>query len=109
MSFADELMNRLASRREKPVEKVAQKVNWPIEHDSTLSEPKKTLRFVVISDTHNRHDMLKLPEGDVLIHCGDMSDDGALSEITVFNEWLGTTPYKHRIVINGNHEVVGFC
>ena len=38
--------------------------------DATI--PKKgpgAVRFVCISDTHNRHENLSVPSGDVLIHC----------------------------------------
>lgn len=35
------------------------------------------MRIVQISDTHSRHDPLTgIPEGDVLVHCGDFSDNG---------------------------------
>ena len=30
------------------------------------------LRFVCISDTHEAHEQLHIPPGDVLIHCGDI-------------------------------------
>ena len=33
-------------------------------------EERKFIRFVCISDTHSKHDYLKLPKGDVLIHAG---------------------------------------
>jgi hypothetical protein len=36
-------------------------------------------RLVLISDTHNQHnDMPPIPEGDILIHAGDMTGLGAL-------------------------------
>ncbi|KAG2373286.1 hypothetical protein C9374_012275 [Naegleria lovaniensis] len=107
----DELARKLSSRREAQVQKFPKKVEWEIIHPKHNNDPqveknteKRVVKFVVISDTHNKHDMLNLPEGDVLIHCGDMSDDGRVEEIQKFNEWLGKTPYKHRIVICGNHE-----
>lgn len=64
----------------------------------------KTLRIVMISDTHNRHHTMKIPDGDILIHAGDFSMQGHLPEVSRFNEWLGTLPHKHKIVIAGNHE-----
>lgn len=98
-SVSDELLVKISSRKEQQVQKSPKKVEWEIpEHNQWC---KKIVTFVVISDTHNKHDMLNLPEGDVLIHCGDMSDDGKIEEIQTFNEWLGKTPYKHRIVICG--------
>jgi len=35
-------------------------------------------RIVAISDTHNQHDEIELPEGDILVHCGDFTNTGRL-------------------------------
>lgn len=37
-------------------------------------------RFVCISDTHNRN--VALPKGDVLIHAGDMTNNGSYAEVS---------------------------
>jgi predicted phosphohydrolase len=63
-------------------------------------------RIVTISDTHNRHHQLTIPDGDILIHAGDLTDMGELSDVRDFNEWLGTLPHPHKLVIAGNHD---FC
>ncbi|KAL9654693.1 hypothetical protein ABK040_006755 [Willaertia magna] len=70
---------------------------------------KSFLRFVVISDTHQLHDLLPnpLPQGDVLIHCGDFTNVGMPKEIESFMEYLFTNCdhlYKYIILIPGNHE-----
>lgn len=62
------------------------------------------MRIVLISDTHNKHDQIDLPDGDILIHAGDFTERGTLEEINTFNEYLGSLPYKHKLVIAGNHE-----
>lgn len=36
-------------------------------------------RFVCVSDTHNS--TVKLPKGDVLIHAGDLTNQGSYSEV----------------------------
>lgn len=36
-------------------------------------------RFVCVADTHNRP--VKLPKGDVLIHAGDLTNQGSYSEV----------------------------
>ena len=64
------------------------------------------MRLVLISDTHNDHSHMHIPEGDVLIHAGDMTENGSLAEIAAFNQWLGTLLHKHKLVIAGNHD---FC
>ena len=74
--------------------------------DLTLAEApgKRRLRLVAISDTHNKHDDLVLPPGDVLIHGGDCTWGGTLKEVEAFNAWLGTLPHEHKIVVAGNHD-----
>lgn len=62
------------------------------------------MKIVCISDTHNFHDRLEVPEGDMLIHAGDFTLAGSLSEVLDFNDWLGTLSHKHKIIIAGNHD-----
>ena len=61
-------------------------------------------RIVCISDTHNRHRELYMPKGDVLIHAGDITKKGTIPELRDFNDWLCTLPFKHKVVIGGNHD-----
>jgi Icc-related predicted phosphoesterase len=66
---------------------------------------KKTITF--ISDTHTKHKHVtgELPGGDILIHCGDISNRGYLNEIKNFLEWFdGIKGYEHKIFIAGNHD-----
>lgn len=74
---------------------------------SLVSNPKRegTLRIVCISDTHNRHRNVRVPAGDLLIHCGDFTQHGTHGEIRDFNDWLGSLPHRHKIVIAGNHDL----
>jgi Icc-related predicted phosphoesterase len=66
----------------------------------------KKLSLVIISDTHNKHKHLsKLPEADVIIHCGDMTSMGYDHEIANFMKWFSKLEqYKHKICIAGNHD-----
>ena len=63
-----------------------------------------TVRIVLISDTHNRHKMLEMPEGDILIHAGDFTNNGTEQEIGEFDGWLASLDYQHKIVVPGNHD-----
>ena len=65
------------------------------------------MRVVCISDTHSRIETseIEIPEGDIIIHAGDFSNTGALKQVRKFNDWLGSLPHKHKIVIAGNHEL----
>jgi predicted phosphohydrolase len=63
------------------------------------------MRLVVLADTHGFHRQLSIPDGDFLIHAGDFCLRGELSEVEDFNEFLGTLPHRHKLVIAGNHDV----
>ena len=58
-----------------------------------------------ISDTHNFHNDLELPDADILFHTGDFTLIGDHSEVYDFNEWLGTLKqFAYKVVIAGNHD-----
>lgn len=61
------------------------------------------MRIVAISDTH-WYDAPKPPDGDVLIHAGDLTGRGTFNQISRAGVWLSTLPHKHKIVIAGNHD-----
>jgi Icc-related predicted phosphoesterase len=65
------------------------------------------MRLVIISDTHGSL-INDLPDGDVLIHCGDFSSFGKLDETKKFFSWFSKQQHRHKIAIPGNHEV-GIC
>lgn len=63
------------------------------------------MKLIIISDTHNQHHDLKIPFGQVLIHCGDFTSLGKWDKVTKFLEWFDEQPHPHKILICGNHEV----
>jgi hypothetical protein len=46
-----------------------------------------------------------LPAGDILIHCGDMTNTGKASEINSFVQWFASHPHSHKVMIAGNHDI----
>lgn len=62
------------------------------------------MKIVVLSDTHGRHKKVLLPEGDLLIHAGDITVEGRNSQVTDFLKWFGRQPHRHKIFIAGNHD-----
>jgi len=64
------------------------------------------MRIVCISDTHQMHRNIEVPDGDVLIHAGDITGHGVERWVVDFNNWLGELPHKHKIVIAGNHDFI---
>lgn len=70
-----------------------------------------SVRLVLMSDTHTRHDLATCPPGDVLLYAGDIVFSGRrLSNAAVahhyrqFNSWLEQVPCAHKVVIAGNHD-----
>lgn len=61
-------------------------------------------KIVCISDTHSMQDRITLPDGDILVHCGDFSKRGRLEEVGAFLSWVDDLPHKHKIFISGNHD-----
>lgn len=62
------------------------------------------MKIVTISDTHGKHKKIEIPEGDVLIHAGDVSGRGHIKEVASFIGWYGNLPHKYKILIAGNHD-----
>lgn len=63
-----------------------------------------TKRIVCISDTHEQHDRISVPDGDLLLFAGDMSFMGDEAAVHRFNDWLAGLPHPHKVVIAGNHD-----
>lgn len=55
-----------------------------------------------ISDLHGQ--LPKLPGGDLLIVCGDLTYSGKKGEMIMFGRWLDSLPYEEIVVIAGNHD-----
>lgn len=64
------------------------------------------MRVVHISDPHGKHAELNLPAGDVLVCSGDVSHYGIDVEMHAFLNWLRKQPYKHKILVAGNHDEI---
>jgi len=62
------------------------------------------IRIVAVSDTHGYHRDIEIPDGDVLIHAGDITMDGEVDVILDFVRWLVELPHQHKIVVPGNHD-----
>ena len=62
------------------------------------------MRVVCLSDTHDLHGKLTVPDGDLLLHAGDSTGKGTLAQIEAFDWWLASQPHRHKVVIAGNHD-----
>jgi predicted phosphodiesterase len=60
-----------------------------------------------MSDTHDLHHKINvkdLPNADIFIHCGDFTKASSIGELARFRQFLTILPYKHKIVVAGNHD-----
>ena len=60
------------------------------------------MRIVVTSDTHNNYP--EIPEGDIFIHCGDLTARGTTEECLRALGWISRLPHRHKFVVPGNHD-----
>jgi predicted phosphodiesterase len=65
-----------------------------------MSKLRKT-RIVCISDTHNQTP--RLPRGDVLIHAGDLTNQGSYSELKKTVQWIEKQDFEAKILIAGTY------
>src|SRR5579859_2114313 len=65
------------------------------------------MKIVCLSDSHDEKPKLP-PDGDLLIHAGDLTMHGSVREVRLAIQWLGDiakNKYKHGVVmIPGNHD-----
>ena len=67
-----------------------------------------TVSITAISDTHSMHSRLKFDttaDADILIHAGDITNRGTREELEEAIDWLASLPFKHKILIAGNHDI----
>ncbi|KAL2866704.1 Metallo-dependent phosphatase-like protein [Aspergillus lucknowensis] len=69
---------------------------------------RQKTRFVCVSDTHGYTPSeagFRLPAGDVLIHAGDLTNQGSKSELRKTMGWIAAADYEVKIVVCGNHDI----
>ncbi|KAL8673518.1 MAG: hypothetical protein Q9168_002076 [Polycauliona sp. 1 TL-2023] len=69
-----------------------------------VAKPRNPIRVVCISDTHDLQP--ELPDGDVLLHAGDLTTQGSFDQIQAQLDWLNKQAHRHKIVIAGNHDLL---
>jgi predicted phosphodiesterase len=62
------------------------------------------MRIVLLSDTHDKHARIAVPDGDVLVHAGDATGKGSVEQLERFAAFFVALPHAHKIVIAGNHD-----
>ena len=62
------------------------------------------MRIVATSDTHFPFSADRFPEGDVLIHAGDLMYTGLPQEFNPLLDSFANLSYKHKYYVPGNHD-----
>ena len=71
-----------------------------LEYDITDPPPKPSpqwTRFICISDTHSR--TFAVPDGDVLLHSGDLTAFGTAEDLLITMEWLRRLPHPKKMFV----------
>lgn len=78
-----------------------------IDDNGDFQEKKpESIRVVMISDTHDSHNLITdIPDGDILIHAGDFTQNGSPRDVYQFSKWFASQPHKHKVVVAGNHDI----
>ncbi|KAJ5315731.1 hypothetical protein N7476_006038 [Penicillium atrosanguineum] len=69
---------------------------------------RRKTRFVCVSDTHGYTPSeagFKLPAGDVLIHAGDLTNKGTMSELRRTMDWISKADFEIKLIVAGNHDI----
>ncbi|RMD39364.1 hypothetical protein DV735_g5756, partial [Chaetothyriales sp. CBS 134920] len=69
---------------------------------SPPAEASNPITVVCISDTHQSQPTV--PDGDLLLHAGDLSNYGSFEELQAQLDWLASLPHRHKVLIAGNHD-----
>ncbi len=64
------------------------------------------IKIACISDTHGAHRSVTIPECDLLLHAGDLTNVGEYDLLRDFNSWGKSIPLPstHKLCVAGNHE-----
>ncbi len=85
-----------------PVKTLA-KTLYPLRNAQLPQLAAEAITVVCVSDTHNSQP--KVPDGDLLIHAGDLTQSGSLQELQTTIAWLDSLPHLHKVVVAGNHDM----
>jgi hypothetical protein len=73
--------------------------------DSKRTRATKPVRFLILADTHNADLPSNLPSCDLVLHCGDITEDGSPASISAALASLGRIEASLKLVIAGNHDI----
>lgn len=93
------------STNQKRLQAVASRVyGWRICSKPKPNPSHERICVVCVSDTHNLQPTI--PEGDLLLHAGDLTGRGTFREVQAQLDWLDAQPHRYKAVIAGNHDLL---
>ncbi len=90
--------------RQNPAQFIAQYL-YPYRPTEKLHNTgRDAVTVVCISDTHNTRP--DVPDGDLLLHAGNLTVGGSYVELQAQLHWLNTLPHRYKVVIAGNQDLL---
>ncbi|VUC37944.1 unnamed protein product [Clonostachys rosea] len=74
----------------------------PERSDTVTTTQSSPIFIVCISDTHMSQP--DVPDGDLLLHAGDLTNGGTFDELQAQLGWIASLPHRYKVVIAGNHD-----
>ncbi|KAG8906981.1 hypothetical protein FRB99_005623 [Tulasnella sp. 403] len=71
--------------------------------ESLKDASSSPIRVVCIADVHNMQPTL--PDGDLLILAGDITQTGTIEELREAVSWIRCQRHRYKVVVAGNHDV----
>ena len=65
------------------------------------------MKILTLSDTHGLHNRIPkawFVDADIIMHSGDCTNQGYITEIELFLKWYNSLNYTYKILIAGNHD-----
>lgn len=72
------------------------------EFKTNENSTSSAVTIVCISDTPCT--LPDVPDGDILLHAGDLTNRGTFDELQGQLGWINSFPHRYKIVIGGNHD-----
>lgn len=77
--------------------------NWIRQNPFSRRHGPRPIKVVCISDTHDLIPQ-NVPDGDLLIHAGDTTNNGSCESIQAQIDWMSSLPHPHKVLVCGNHD-----
>lgn len=75
--------------------------SWSAEHMAPVVFHAGVLRLVCVSDLHNDNPTERVPDGDIFVCAGDLTDHGSYDELAAAFEWLVALSHPVKVVVAG--------